>query len=68
MHDLMTPQQIEEMARQNGLSMRQVCQVAGIAFSTFTRWRQQKTEPRIGIYARLVIAASAPKSIESLAS
>lgn len=68
MHALMTPQQIEEMAKENGLTMQQVCRTAGVAFSTFTRWRQKKTEPRIGIYSRLVDAACHPEKPEGIAA
>lgn len=68
MHKLMTPQQIETIAKENGLTMRQVCQTAGVAFSTFTRWRQKKTEPRIGIYTRLVNAACGLPEIEEIAA
>ncbi|WP_366142619.1 helix-turn-helix domain-containing protein [Acetobacter orientalis] len=64
----MTPHQIEEIARENGLTMQQVCQTAGVAYSTFTRWRQKKTEPRIGVYSRLVNAAYARVTIGGVAA
>ncbi|OUJ03177.1 hypothetical protein HK14_03160 [Acetobacter cibinongensis] len=68
MHTLLTPQQIEQAAKENGLSMQQVCVSAGVAFSTFTRWRQKKTEPRIGIYRRLVNAAFKQSDGEGMAA
>lgn len=57
MHALLTPSQIEIAARRNGLSIKEVCSRAGIAISTFTRWRQGKTTPRIDVYERLLMGA-----------
>lgn len=53
MADLLTPQDLEELAKANGKTMAQVCREAKIAPSTFTRWKAGETEPTLGIYRRL---------------
>jgi transcriptional regulator with XRE-family HTH domain len=60
MHQLLTAQEIETAAREAGLSMAEVCRRAGIAQSTFTRWKRGTTEPTIGVYGRLVKAIATP--------
>ncbi|WP_332828945.1 hypothetical protein [Novacetimonas sp. GS1] len=65
---MLTPHEIEEIAKENGLTMPQVCRLAGVAFSTFTRWRQKKSEPRIGVYTRIVNAAYGSPNEEGLAA
>ena len=53
MNDLMSPLEIERLAGEAGLSVRDLCQRAGIALSTFYRWRSGETEPTLGVYRRL---------------
>jgi len=40
-----TPQEIEARAKALGLSTPALCKAAGIAPSTFNRWRNGKTDP-----------------------
>jgi transcriptional regulator with XRE-family HTH domain len=39
MHDLPTPHELEVAAKAAGFTMTQVCERAGIAFSTWARWK-----------------------------
>jgi predicted transcriptional regulator len=53
MDDLLTPADIERLAREAGISLADACRRAGIAQSTFSRWKAGKTEPTLGVYRRL---------------
>lgn len=48
--------EIERQAKAAGASMNEICAAAGIARSTFTRWKSGESEPNIGKY-RLVVEA-----------
>jgi predicted transcriptional regulator len=61
MHDLLSPQEIEARAAEAGRTMTEVCRTAGVAPSTFTRWKAGQTEPTLGVYRKLV-SAVAPKA------
>jgi len=56
----LTPREIEELADTAGKSMRRVCEEAGIAPSTFSRWKAGDTEPTLGVYRRILAAVSVP--------
>lgn len=56
MSAILTAQEVERRAEAVGLSMASVCRRAGIAVSTFTRWRAGKTAPSIRVYERLIDA------------
>ncbi len=49
----MSPDEIERQAAEAGLSLRELCARAGIAQSTFYRWRSGYTEPQIRVYRRI---------------
>lgn len=53
MTDLLSPVEIEARAKAAGLTLVEVCRRAGIAPSTFSRWKAGKTEPTLDIYRRL---------------
>lgn len=53
MENPLTADVIEARARARGMSMLEMCRAAGIAASTFTRWKAGKTEPTLGVYRRL---------------
>jgi transcriptional regulator with XRE-family HTH domain len=53
MGDVLTATDIEALAWRAGLSMAEVCRRAGIAQSTFTRWKAGRTEPTLDAYRRL---------------
>jgi len=58
MGSTLTPELVEATAKANGLSVAMLCSRAGVAHSTFTRWRKGETEPTLDVYRRLVTAAS----------
>jgi transcriptional regulator with XRE-family HTH domain len=45
------------LAKARGLTIAQLCARAGIAHSTFTRWRSGRTSPTLDVYQRLVDVA-----------
>lgn len=53
MSSLLSPSEVEELAKKAGLPMYEVCRRAGIAQSTFTRWKNGSTTPGMGVYERL---------------
>ena len=53
MDDLLTPQDIERMANDRGITIAEVCRRAGIAHTTFGRWRRGETEPTLDVYRRI---------------
>lgn len=53
MDDLLTALEIESKASESGLSMAEVCRRAGIAHSTFTRWKAGRTDPTLDVYRKL---------------
>jgi transcriptional regulator with XRE-family HTH domain len=57
---LLSPIAIEALAAQAGLSMAEVCRRAGVAQSTFTRWKAGKTEPTLDVYRKLCAAVPLP--------
>lgn len=54
---LLTPSDIEAKAKAAGLTIAELCRRAGIAQSTFSRWKAGDTKPTIGVYERLCEAA-----------
>lgn len=69
MIDLPTASDVEAQAKAAGLSVAKLCRDAGIAHSTFTRWRAGTTEPTLDVLRRLsraIDAAGAPRD-EALA-
>jgi len=58
---LKTPAQIERTALRRGLSMVQVCRMAEVSYSTWSRWKNGLTCPSIDIYEKLVLAARPPR-------
>lgn len=60
MSDLMTAEDIERRAVEIGKPMKRVCEEAGVAVSTFWRWKTGRVEPTLGVYRRLVAAVAAP--------
>jgi transcriptional regulator with XRE-family HTH domain len=53
MTDLLSPSDVETLAAKAGKTMAQVCREAGIAPSTFTRWKAGITEPSLPVYRRI---------------
>lgn len=65
MHDLLSPADVERLAGEARMSMAEVCRRAGIAQSTFTRWKANRTEPSIGVYRRIVAALRPDADVSS---
>jgi transcriptional regulator with XRE-family HTH domain len=65
MDELLTPQDVERLASERGLTIGQVCQQAGIAHSTFTRWRRGDTEPTLDVYRRIRAVVLTPPAAAS---
>jgi predicted transcriptional regulator len=61
MSDLLTPADIERLARKLGITMAEVCRRAGIATSIFTRWKSGLTSPSYRNYQRIIDAVHAGK-------
>jgi transcriptional regulator with XRE-family HTH domain len=53
MNELLTPSDIERLAKEAGIPIGDVCRRAGIAQSTWSRWKRGKTNPRMDVYMRL---------------
>lgn len=57
MDTLLSAQEVEDMAKANGLSLNELFRRADVDPTTFRRWRAEKTSPNIETYLRLVRAA-----------
>ncbi|MFS8366370.1 helix-turn-helix domain-containing protein [Acetobacter oryzifermentans] len=44
---------IESRAKQAGISMRRLCQRAGVAESTMVRWKYKRSSPRLIIIEKI---------------
>jgi transcriptional regulator with XRE-family HTH domain len=53
MDELLSPADVERLAVEAGLSLKQVCARAGIAHTTFYRWKAGKTRPTMDVYERI---------------
>jgi predicted transcriptional regulator len=58
MTELPTPAEIENRAKQADLSLSDVCRKAGVAVSTFYRWKAGKTQPTLGVCRKLLEATT----------
>jgi transcriptional regulator with XRE-family HTH domain len=54
MDSVLSPQGMEQRARDAGLSMVEVCNRAKIAHSTWSRWKRGRTTPLLAVYQRLI--------------
>jgi predicted transcriptional regulator len=54
MERLLSPQEIERMAAEVGMPLAELFRRAGIAHTTFYRWRAGQTEPTLTVYRRIV--------------
>jgi transcriptional regulator with XRE-family HTH domain len=52
----MTPHEIEIAAVTNGLKMKDVCERAGVAFSTFWRWKNKGAKISLESHDKLCAA------------
>jgi len=56
MDELLSAADVERLAGEAGLSIKDVCARAGIAHTTFYRWKSGKTEPTLDVYRRILDA------------
>lgn len=49
----MSPVDVERLATERGLSLKDLFVRAGISHTTFYRWRAGKTEPTLEVYRRI---------------
>jgi 4-hydroxyphenylacetate 3-monooxygenase len=64
MDDLLTAGAVEKLAKDAGLTMKEICERAGVAQSTFSRWKAGATAPTLDVYRRLRDAVLAPVAVE----
>jgi transcriptional regulator with XRE-family HTH domain len=57
MRDTLSPRDIEQIADDAGTTIAAICRDAGIARSTFSRWKAGQTSPSLAVYARIRDAA-----------
>lgn len=53
MNELLSPADVERLACEAGISLKEVFARAGIAHTTFYRWKAGKTEPTLDVYRRI---------------
>jgi predicted transcriptional regulator len=62
---LLTPADIESRAKAAGVTIGALCKTASVDRSTFTRWKQGTSDPKLSVYTRFLAAVEAlpiPKS------
>jgi hypothetical protein len=57
MDKLLSPEDIERLAVEAGITIIELCKRADIAHTTFYRWKSGRTCPSIDVYERLRNAA-----------
>lgn len=50
---------IESEAKKAGISMRQICQRAGVSESTMVRWKYGRLSPRLVVVEKIINALTA---------
>lgn len=53
MERLLSPNDIERLAADAGITVMELCRQAGIAHTTFYRWKAGKTRPTMVVYERI---------------
>lgn len=56
MREFLTAADVERQAAAAGLTIKDICARAGIAHTTFYRWRAGTTEPTLDVYRRIIDA------------
>ena len=59
MDTLLSPEDIERLATEAGLTVPELCRRAAIAHTTFYRWKNKDTRPTMAVYERIVAALRA---------
>ncbi len=63
MSELLTPHEIERLARERGLTLTELSIRSGVARSIFQRWKVGKQNPTIRSYQALVAAVMAAEPV-----
>ena len=61
MNDLLSADEVEQLAAKLGLTLTQLAAKAGIAHTTLTRWKRGETRPTLDVYERVVAALRSAK-------
>lgn len=65
MDELLSPADVERLAAEAGLNIKEICARAGIAHTTFYRWKAGKTEPTLDVYRRIRDVLRRPRAAVS---
>lgn len=58
MNEMLTPDQIVEAAKRNGMTPQQLCERAGVAYTVLWRWRTNRGDIKLASYRALVEASN----------
>lgn len=58
MNGMLTPDQIVEAAKRNGMTPQQLCERAGVAYTVLWRWRTNRGDIKLASYRALVAASN----------
>ena len=58
MNEMLTPDQIVEAAKRNGMTPQQLCERAGVAYTVLWRWRTNRGDIKLASYRALVAASN----------
>lgn len=58
MNEILTPDQIVETAKRNGMTPQQLCDRAGVANTVLWRWRTKRGDIKLSSYRALVAASN----------
>ena len=58
MNEMLTPDQIVEAAKRNGMTPQQLCERAGVAYTVLWRWRTNRGDIKLVSYRALIEAAN----------
>ena len=58
MNEMLTPDQIVEAAKRNGITPQQLCERAGVAYTVLWRWRTNRGDIKLASYRALVAASN----------
>lgn len=63
MDDLLSPDDVERMAAEAGMPLKELFERAGISRWTFERWRAGKTEPSLTNYRKISEVLRAARAV-----
>ena len=63
MTETLTPDEIVEMAKRNGMTPQQLCERAGVAYTVLWRWRTERGDIKLASYRALIEASNVPAKV-----